>query len=37
MGIGDYRFKLKKADGIISSAFLCGLIWVGFYRSGELE
>jgi hypothetical protein len=37
MGLGGSRFKLKKADGKNSSAFLCGLIWAGFYRSGELE
>jgi hypothetical protein len=37
MGVGGSRFKLKKADGKTSSAFLCDLIWAGIYRSGELE
>jgi hypothetical protein len=30
MGLGGSRFKIQKADGNNSSAFLCGLISVEF-------
>jgi hypothetical protein len=36
MGIGGLRFKIQKADGKTPSAFLCDLIWVDFFPSGEL-
>jgi hypothetical protein len=37
MGIGGSRFKTKKAEGNLSSAFLFVLISLEYYQYGELE